>query len=192
MPSKSANLLRKVSGRICIGRWERARIVDAARNCTITPSSSTSIFHSTTIYTYIFIYIYIYYIYIYIYAHTYIPLNVYWCLCKRHSHMHTYTLSSTIHCSQTRTRTHRLDLEGVFDAAGDKFARHTLPLNPRPRVIANWRPASSPFSRTILTLYNSGISVSFEKYLEKLYKLDYLWLKNRKIWLLIRNMNLRK
>lgn len=68
MPSKSANLLRKVSGRICIGRWERARIVDAARNCTITPSSSTSIFHSTTIYTYIFIYIYIY---IYIYTHVY-------------------------------------------------------------------------------------------------------------------------
>lgn len=82
------------------------------------------------------LYTHISYIYIYIYIYTYIPLSVFGvsasvthtCICTpcrrpsiAHKHVHVY----------------KLDLEGVFDAAGDKFARHTLPLNPRPRVIAN-------------------------------------------------------
>lgn len=54
---------------------------------------------------------------------------------RAYTHTHIYFLVE--HPLHTDTYVHTLDFEGVFDAAGDKFARHTLPLNPRRRVIAN-------------------------------------------------------
>lgn len=78
---------------------------------------------------------YILYIYIYISQCILVSLQA----LHTHARAYTYTYIYFLvdHPLHTDTYVHTLDFEGVFDAAGDKFARHTLPLNPRRRVIAN-------------------------------------------------------